>query len=51
MYRNLTYKHTMGLQWAATYCPQSRYVIKMDSDIVVDLYQLMDYMLKQVKVV
>ncbi|KAK3914884.1 Lactosylceramide 1,3-N-acetyl-beta-D-glucosaminyltransferase [Frankliniella fusca] len=33
-YRNLTYKHTMGLLWATRYCPQTRLVIKMDDDIV-----------------
>ncbi|XP_066985454.1 beta-1,3-galactosyltransferase 4-like [Macrobrachium rosenbergii] len=41
-YRNLTYKHVMGLQWATRYCPTAKYVIKMDDDIVVDLYQFRD---------
>lgn len=49
--RNLTYKHTMGLEWAARYCPQAQLVIKMDDDIAVDLYQLMDYMHGQVRAV
>lgn len=38
-YHNLTYKHVMGLQWTARYCPQAKFVIKMDGDIAVDLYQ------------
>ncbi|KAF0313047.1 Beta-1,3-galactosyltransferase 5 [Amphibalanus amphitrite] len=41
-YRNLTLKHLMGLRWAADYCPQARYVVKMDDDIAVDVYQLHD---------
>ncbi|XP_037080083.1 beta-1,3-galactosyltransferase 5-like isoform X1 [Pollicipes pollicipes] len=39
-YRNLTYKHLMGLHWATTYCPQARYIVKMDDDIAVDVFQL-----------
>lgn len=45
-YKNLTYKHTMGLRWAAKYCSNAKYVIKMDDDIVVDIYQLSDYLHK-----
>ncbi|KAG7158713.1 Lactosylceramide 1-3-N-acetyl-beta-D-glucosaminyltransferase-like [Homarus americanus] len=41
-YHNLTYKHIMGLQWATNYCPQTKYIIKMDDDIAVDLYQFRD---------
>lgn len=36
-YRNLTYKHVMGLGWAAQYCSQANFVIKMDDDIVVNV--------------
>jgi hypothetical protein len=43
-YRNLTYKHLMGLQWAAKYCMQATYVLKQDDDIFVDFYQLHDIM-------
>ncbi|XP_050300506.1 beta-1,3-galactosyltransferase 5 [Anthonomus grandis grandis] len=39
-YRNLTYKHVMGLKWASTYCPKAKYVIKMDDDTVVNMYKL-----------
>lgn len=39
-YRNLTYKHVMGLLWVTQYCQQAQYVIKMDDDIVVDFYRL-----------
>lgn len=43
-YRNLTYKHMMGLKWAADHCGQFKYVIKVDDDIVFDLYKLRDYL-------
>lgn len=39
-YRNLTYKHVMGHKWVAERCENAKYVIKMDDDIVVDLYKL-----------
>ncbi|XP_067011634.2 beta-1,3-galactosyltransferase 5 [Anabrus simplex] len=41
-YRNLTYKHMMGLHWVTRYCPQAKYIIKMDHDIVIDMYRLME---------
>lgn len=43
-YRNLTYKHMMGLDWVTKYCQQAQYVIKMDDDIVVDFYRLIHIM-------
>ncbi|XP_043207936.1 lactosylceramide 1,3-N-acetyl-beta-D-glucosaminyltransferase A-like isoform X1 [Amphibalanus amphitrite] len=39
-YRNLTYKHLMGLRWASDYCPQARFILKMDHDTVVDVFRL-----------
>ncbi|PSN52426.1 hypothetical protein C0J52_16257 [Blattella germanica] len=41
-YRNLTYKHMMGLQWVSRYCYQAQFVIKMDDDIIVDFYRLLN---------
>lgn len=38
-YRNLSYKHIMGLKWASHFCSHARYVLKMDDDIMVDLFQ------------
>lgn len=42
-YRRLVYKHVMGLHWALQNCHANttRYLIKMDDDIVLDLYQLL----------
>lgn len=41
-YRNLTYKHLMGLKWAVSMCLNIKYVIKMDDDIIVDMYSLLN---------
>lgn len=41
-YRNLTYKHVMGLGWFAARCPAARGVVKTDDDIAVNLYKLRD---------
>ncbi|XP_054719259.1 beta-1,3-galactosyltransferase 5-like [Uloborus diversus] len=39
-YRNLTYKHVMGLKWVTYFCRQARFVFKSDDDIFVDIFQL-----------
>lgn len=39
-YRNLTYKHVMGLKYAVRFCPQAQLVLKMDDDIAVDIFRL-----------
>lgn len=44
-YRNLTYKHIMGLKYAAQECPHAEFIIKMDDDIVFDPFRI-SYMLK-----
>lgn len=45
-YRNLSYKHTMGLRWSASHsCLKPKYIIKMDDDIVVDFFHLVHYLL------
>lgn len=41
-YKNLTYKHVMGLNWAVKYCNNVNYIIKMDDDIVVNIYYLLN---------
>ncbi|XP_070157666.1 beta-1,3-galactosyltransferase 5 isoform X2 [Polyergus mexicanus] len=41
-YRNLTYKHLMGLRWATNNCKHIKYIMKMDDDIVVDIYGILE---------
>lgn len=41
-YRNLTYKHVMGLTWFADRCRRSEHMVKMDDDIAVNVFRLKD---------
>lgn len=43
-YRNLTYKHMMGLKWVAEHCDLFKFVIKVDDDIVFDVFKLSEYL-------
>lgn len=44
-YRNLTYKHVMGLKYFTYVCPDAKYVLKTDDDVFVNtpfIYDLLD---------
>ena len=43
-YKNLTYKGIMALKWISTYCRQTKYVLKVDDDIVVNTFTLMKHL-------
>lgn len=43
-YRNLTYKHVMGLKWITYFCQSAKYILKADDDIFVDIFQLTNYL-------
>ncbi|CAG7734243.1 unnamed protein product [Allacma fusca] len=43
-YKNLTYKHLMGLDWVTRYCQKAQYVFKQDDDITVDYYQIAEFL-------
>lgn len=43
-YRNLTYKHLMGLKWIVESCEEISYIMKMDDDIVINLYEILNVM-------
>ena len=43
-YRNMTYKHVMGLKWTAYYCPSARYLLKTDDDVFVNSPALLDFL-------
>lgn len=43
-YRNLSYKHIMGLQWSSTYCSKARFIIKIDDDIIYDIFHVKRYL-------
>ncbi|ESO95790.1 hypothetical protein LOTGIDRAFT_116475 [Lottia gigantea] len=43
-YRNLTYKHIMGLSWTIRNCPNVRYILKTDDDTMVNVFNMMEYL-------
>ncbi|XP_001355264.2 beta-1,3-galactosyltransferase brn [Drosophila pseudoobscura] len=44
-YRNLSYKHVMGLRWAAGECEgRTKFIIKLDDDIIYDVFHLRRYL-------
>lgn len=43
-YRNLTYKHVMGLRWAANECESAKFIVKIDDDTVFDIFHLNRYL-------
>lgn len=45
-YRNMTYKHVMGLKWVLYYCPNARYILKADDDIVVSPKGLLNFLIE-----
>ncbi|XP_061698384.1 beta-1,3-galactosyltransferase 1 [Syngnathoides biaculeatus] len=45
-YHNLTLKTMMGMRWVATFCPKAQYVMKTDSDVFVNMDNLLYKLLK-----
>ncbi|RNA12030.1 beta-1-3-galactosyltransferase 1 [Brachionus plicatilis] len=43
-YSNLTLKSIMGLQWISLYCPNVKYVLKIDDDVLVNIPFLVSYL-------
>ncbi|CAN8002822.1 unnamed protein product, partial [Ixodes hexagonus] len=43
-YRNLTYKFVYGMKWTMDNCPSAKYIVKMDDDILLNLYKLLEYL-------
>ncbi|XP_038616271.1 beta-1,3-galactosyltransferase 5 [Tachyglossus aculeatus] len=49
VYYNLTLKTMMGIEWVHSFCPQSDFVMKTDSDMFVNVYYLIELLLKKNK--
>lgn len=45
-YKNLTYKTVMALYWANNYCRTARYIIKVDDDVIVNIYKLVNFLVE-----
>lgn len=43
-YANLTLKTVMAFKWSAKYCPQAKFLLKIDDDILVNSYYLKNYL-------
>jgi len=43
-YKNLTYKGIMALKWISIYCSQTKYILKVDDDIVVNTFTLIKHL-------
>lgn len=46
-YRNLTYKHVMGLKWASRFCPNAKFVLKSDDDVFLHRSELRELVEKR----
>ncbi|KAH9490692.1 Beta-1,3-galactosyltransferase 1 [Bulinus truncatus] len=40
-YHNLSLKGAMGYRWVSQHCSNSRYVLKMDDDVIVNMFKLL----------
>lgn len=41
-YRNMTYKHIMGLRWVSQHCKTTSFVVKTDDDVLLHPYKLVN---------
>jgi hypothetical protein len=42
VYRNMTYKHLMGYKWILEYCPNANFLLRVDDDVFVDIFQVIE---------
>ncbi|RNA16414.1 Beta-1-3-galactosyltransferase [Brachionus plicatilis] len=47
-YDNLTLKTVMGLKWVSTYCSNSKFTLKVDDDVVVNVPVLIKFLKNQI---
>ncbi|XP_046573948.1 beta-1,3-galactosyltransferase 5-like [Haliotis rubra] len=45
-YRNLTYKHVMGIHWVLSNCPSAKLIVKADDDVLINVFNLVEYISK-----
>ncbi|XP_018576170.1 beta-1,3-galactosyltransferase 5 [Anoplophora glabripennis] len=45
-YKNLTYKHLMGLKYVIYHCSQAKYILKVDDDVCVNLPTLKNFLIR-----
>ncbi|XP_046544859.1 beta-1,3-galactosyltransferase 5-like [Haliotis rubra] len=42
-YRNLTHKAIAGIKWVSSYCPNAKFVLKTDDDILVNFHTFLEF--------
>lgn len=47
-FKNLTYKAILSVRWINDYCSQARYVLKVDDDVFVNIFLLLEMYLPQI---
>ena len=43
-YANMTYKTVMGLHWMNIYCSKASFVMKIDDDVMINIYKLIHFL-------
>jgi len=43
-YRNLTHKSVLGLRWATEYCRKAKFVVRIDDDVFLNPFRLIEFM-------
>ncbi|XP_050405722.1 UDP-GalNAc:beta-1,3-N-acetylgalactosaminyltransferase 1-like, partial [Patella vulgata] len=43
-YHNLTHKGVMGLRWITEHCSNVKYVVKVDDDVIFDMWRFLNYL-------
>lgn len=43
-YKNLTYKGIMAMRWISAYCKQTKYILKVDDDIITNTFILLRHL-------
>lgn len=46
-YKNMTYKHLMGLKWIAHHCSTARYILKVDDDALINSWELQRFLVRE----
>ena len=43
-YVNMTYKTVLGLHWMTRYCPKATFIMKVDDDVMINIYKLVNFL-------
>lgn len=46
-YHNITYKHTMGLKYFVYHCPEAKYILKIDDDVIANTPKLEKFLTEE----